>query len=68
VSSELHVPVGRPVIVTLKSIDVIHTFWVPSLHGKKDMLPGAARNCCCAPTSPAPTAASARSSADCSMR
>jgi cytochrome c oxidase subunit 2 len=40
VSSELHVPVGRPVVVTLKSIDVIHTFWVPSLHGKKDMLPG----------------------------
>lgn len=40
VSSELHVPVGRPVIVTLKSVDVIHTFWVPSLHGKKDMLPG----------------------------
>ncbi|MBB1600434.1 cytochrome c oxidase subunit II [Variovorax sp. UMC13] len=40
VSSELHVPVGRPVIVTLKSADVIHTFWVPSLHGKKDMLPG----------------------------
>lgn len=42
VSSELHVPVGRPVIVTLKSADVIHTFWVPSLHGKKDMLPGRA--------------------------
>jgi cytochrome c oxidase subunit 2 len=41
VSSELHVPVGRPVIVTLKSIDVIHTFWVPSLHGKKDMLQAA---------------------------
>jgi cytochrome c oxidase subunit 2 len=40
VSSELHVPVGRPVIVSLKSADVIHTFWVPSLHGKKDMLPG----------------------------
>ena len=40
VSSELHVPVGRPVIVSLKSTDVIHTFWVPSLHGKKDMLPG----------------------------
>lgn len=40
VSSELHVPVGKPVIVTLKSADVIHTFWVPSLHGKKDMLPG----------------------------
>jgi cytochrome c oxidase subunit 2 len=40
VSSELHVPVGRPVIVTLRSADVIHSFWVPSLHGKKDMLPG----------------------------
>jgi cytochrome c oxidase subunit 2 len=40
VSSELHVPVGKPVIVTLRSTDVIHTFWVPSLHGKKDMLPG----------------------------
>lgn len=40
VASELHVPVGKPVIVSLKSIDVIHTFWVPSLHGKRDMLPG----------------------------
>lgn len=40
VAGELHVPVGKPVIVTLKSADVIHTFWVPSLHGKKDMLPG----------------------------
>ncbi|MDB5828214.1 MAG: cytochrome c oxidase subunit 2 [Variovorax sp.] len=40
VSSELHVPVGIPVIVSLTSTDVIHTFWVPSLHGKKDMLPG----------------------------
>lgn len=40
VSSELHVPVGKPVVVSLRSADVIHTFWVPSLHGKKDMLPG----------------------------
>lgn len=40
VSSELHVPVGKPVAVTLKSADVIHTFWLPSLHGKRDMLPG----------------------------
>jgi cytochrome c oxidase subunit 2 len=42
VAADLHIPVGRPVIVTLKSVDVIHTFWVPSLHGKKDMLPGRA--------------------------
>ncbi|MGI4813644.1 MAG: cytochrome c oxidase subunit II [Janthinobacterium lividum] len=40
VANELHVPVGRPVIVSLRSADVIHTFWVPNLHGKKDMIPG----------------------------
>lgn len=39
-ANELHIPVGRPVIMTLKSSDVIHTFWLPSLHGKKDMIPG----------------------------
>jgi cytochrome c oxidase subunit 2 len=39
-ANELHVPVGRPVIITLKSADVIHTFWLPNLHGKKDMIPG----------------------------
>jgi cytochrome c oxidase subunit 2 len=39
-ANELHVPVGRPVIIDLKSSDVIHTFWVPNLHGKKDMIPG----------------------------
>lgn len=40
VAGDLHLPVGRPVVIALKSTDVIHTFWVPSLHGKKDMLPG----------------------------
>ena len=39
-ANELHVPVGSPVIVSLKAGDVIHSFWVPALHGKKDMLPG----------------------------
>src|SRR4051794_19140189 len=39
-ANELHIPVGRPVILTLRSSDVIHTFWLPSLHGKKDMIPG----------------------------
>jgi len=39
-ANELHIPVGRPVIVTLKSKDVIHTLWVPNLHGKRDMIPG----------------------------
>jgi cytochrome c oxidase subunit 2 len=39
-ANEMHVPVGRPVIVELDAADVIHTFWVPNLHGKKDMIPG----------------------------
>jgi cytochrome c oxidase subunit II len=39
-ANELHVPVGRPVVLTLRAADVIHSFWVPSLHGKKDLIPG----------------------------
>jgi cytochrome c oxidase subunit 2 len=36
---ELHLPVGRPVNLQLSSADVIHSFWVPELAGKIDMLP-----------------------------
>jgi cytochrome c oxidase subunit 2 len=39
-ANEFHVPAGRPVIIALKTTDVIHSFWMPNLHGKKDMLPG----------------------------
>ena len=39
-ANELHIPVGTPVILTLQSADVIHSFWVPNLHGKKDLIPG----------------------------
>ncbi|HYC48898.1 MAG TPA: cytochrome c oxidase subunit II [Burkholderiales bacterium] len=39
-ANELHIPVGRPVVIKLKSSDVIHSFWVPNLHGKKDLIPG----------------------------
>jgi cytochrome c oxidase subunit 2 len=39
-ANELHVPVGRVVRLELSSDDVIHSFWVPSLHGKKDLVPG----------------------------
>jgi cytochrome c oxidase subunit II len=39
-ANELHVPVGRPVVVNLKADDVIHSLWVPSLAGKKDLIPG----------------------------
>ena len=39
-ANELHVPVGRTVLLRLRSFDVIHSFWVPSLTGKKDLIPG----------------------------
>jgi cytochrome c oxidase subunit II len=38
-SNELHLPVGRPVNLRLSSADVIHSFWVPALAGKIDLLP-----------------------------
>ncbi len=39
-ANELHLPVDQPVVVELRSGDVIHSFWVPHLSGKKDMVPG----------------------------
>jgi cytochrome c oxidase subunit 2 len=39
-ANEIHVPVGRPVLVRLKADDVIHSLWIPSLAGKKDLIPG----------------------------
>jgi cytochrome c oxidase subunit 2 len=39
-ANEIHIPVGRPVRVQLRSEDVIHSFWVPSLQGKLDLVPG----------------------------
>jgi len=38
-ANELHIPVGRPIALQLTSGDVIHSFWVPSLGGKLDLLP-----------------------------
>ncbi|MBC8089652.1 MAG: cytochrome c oxidase subunit II [Phycisphaerae bacterium] len=39
-ANELHIPIGVPVQVRLRSEDVIHSFWVPGLHGKMDLIPG----------------------------
>jgi cytochrome c oxidase subunit 2 len=39
-ANEIHVPVGRPVRLTLGATDVIHSFWVPNLTGKMDLVPG----------------------------
>jgi cytochrome c oxidase subunit II len=39
-ANELHLPAGRPVVFTLEGPDVIHSFWVPKLGGKRDVVPG----------------------------
>jgi cytochrome c oxidase subunit 2 len=39
-ANELHIPAGRPIVLELQSADVIHSFWVPRLSGKLDMIPG----------------------------
>ncbi len=39
-ANELHIPVGRPIRLELVSADVIHSFWVPQLGGKRDLVPG----------------------------
>jgi cytochrome c oxidase subunit 2 len=39
VANELHIPVGERVELRLTSADVIHSFWVPELSGKLDLLP-----------------------------
>jgi cytochrome c oxidase subunit 2 len=39
-ANELHLPLDRPTEIELKSADVIHSFWVPNLNGKIDLIPG----------------------------
>ena len=39
-ANEIHIPVGRNVRLQLEGLDVIHSFWVPSLAGKQDLIPG----------------------------
>jgi cytochrome c oxidase subunit 2 len=39
-ANEIHLPTGSPIEFVLRTSDVIHSFWVPSLGGKLDMIPG----------------------------
>src|SRR5208283_4340400 len=39
-SNEMHIPVNRPIRLELESADIIHSFWVPQLGGKRDVVPG----------------------------
>jgi cytochrome c oxidase subunit II len=39
-ANELHLPLGRPLRLRIEAPDVIHSFWVPRITGKRDMIPG----------------------------
>jgi cytochrome c oxidase subunit 2 len=39
-ANELHIPTGRPIGIKLTTADVIHSFWVPGLFGKMDLING----------------------------
>jgi cytochrome c oxidase subunit 2 len=39
-ANELHLPTDRPVNIEVRTDDVMHSFWVPALHGKVDLIPG----------------------------
>jgi cytochrome c oxidase subunit II len=39
-ANEIHIPVGQRVALQVRTLAVIHSFWVPELHGKIDMIPG----------------------------
>ena len=39
-ANEIHIPVHTPVLLRLDTRDVIHSLWIPNLHGKRDLIPG----------------------------
>jgi len=51
-ANELHVPSGRTVVLRLEGPDVLHSFWVPQLGGKRDVVPGRANVMVLTPNAP----------------
>jgi cytochrome c oxidase subunit II len=51
-ANEIHVPVGQPVELTLKSDNVLHSFWVPQMGGKRDLIPNRDNKLVFTPTEP----------------
>jgi cytochrome c oxidase subunit 2 len=49
-ANEIRLPVGAPVQFELGSSDVIHSFWIPALGGKRDMIPGRVTHLALTPT------------------
>lgn len=39
-ANELYLPIGRPVNFELRTVDVLHSFWIPALGGKRDLISG----------------------------
>ena len=59
-ANEIHIPIGRPLLVDVDSVDVIHDFWVPELARKIDTIPGHPNDIWLRPTCPASTSEPAR--------
>lgn len=51
-ANELHLPAGVPVDLELHAADVIHSLWLPNLHGKRDLIPGHTSHLVLRPTRP----------------
>ncbi len=51
-ANELHLPAGRPVVLRLEGPDVIHSFWIPQLGGKRDVVPGRVNRITLTPDAP----------------
>ena len=49
-ANELHIPLGAATMIYLKANDVIHSFWVPNLAGKQDLIPGRVNDIVLVPT------------------
>ena len=52
-ANELHLPAGRPIAFHLEGPDVIHSFWIPKLGGKRDVVPGRRNAIAVTPDAPA---------------
>src|SRR6266404_1075533 len=51
-ANELHLPAGRRVVFRLEGPDVLHSFWVPKLGGKRDVVPGRGNTITMTPDTP----------------
>ncbi|MFZ5852115.1 MAG: cytochrome c oxidase subunit II [Actinomycetota bacterium] len=64
-ATELVMPLGRPVRFTLRSQDVIHAFWIPSMRIKMDVIPGETRTLTLTPSTLTSTAQDPRTRVQC---